>query len=86
MLSKHNISLAMSAAFMSKVNAGKCPFGFDSESEPTNLTKTTHEHPVVQNSINYPADIFTCTAGNGGVAIATTASASMTVANYKSIV
>ena len=85
MFSKHNVSLAVSAAFLSQTKAGKCPFGFDSEPKPTNLTVKS-SHPVVQNTPNYPSDIFTCTAGTAGKAIATTTSSAMTMTNYKNIV
>jgi hypothetical protein len=65
MLSKHNIALAASAAFLSKAKAGKCPFGFDDETEQSNLT-STHAHPKVQSTAAYPAEIFTCTAASSG--------------------
>ena len=85
MFSKHNISLAVSAAFLSKAKAGKCPFGFDNEAELTNIT-TQKAHPRVQSTPDYPSDIFTCDATGDNVAIATTATSAMTTANYKSIV
>ena len=85
MLSKHNITLAVSAAFLSKAKAGKCPFGFDDETEQSNLTRT-HAHPRVQAGEAYPAEIFTCTAASSGQGIATTTSAASTEANYKAIV
>ena len=85
MFSKHNISLAVSAAFMSKAKAGKCPFGFDNETEQSNLT-STHDHPRVLSTAAYPAEIFTCTAASSGQGIATTTTAASTEANYKAIV
>ena len=78
MLSKHNIALAVSASFLSKAKAGKCPFGFDDETEQSNLTRT-HAHPRVQAGEEYPIDIF-------GAGIPTTTSAASTEANYKAIV
>jgi hypothetical protein len=41
MLSKLNVSLAVSAATLSSAKAGKCPFGFDSDvTTPTDLAKS----------------------------------------------
>ena len=56
--------------------AGKCPFGFDSDS-------TESVHPRVKiSTAAYPSEIFTC---NGGQSIQTTDS-SFNIAKYKQIV
>ena len=70
---------------MSKAKAGKCPFGFDNETEQSNLT-STHDHPRVQSSANYPSEIFTCSPASSGFGIATTRINFQNEANYKAIV
>ena len=67
--------LSKLATFVALAEAGKCPFGFDNDSNETASTR-----PLVQSSVSYPSEIFTCS----GTRAATTTTFSRDT--YKAIV
>jgi hypothetical protein len=72
MLSK----LITTSTLLTFTEAGKCPFGFDNETETV-----APAHPRVRSTASYPSDIFPCA---GGFGIATTVTFDRTT--YKNIV